>query len=76
MKESCILLNLQPGSAMLLSEVLATPPEVLNPTHPEHDPKAGIVKPSTALNDLKISLLSPEESAKILVLRIDWPQNK
>lgn len=75
MKESCILLNLQPGSAMLLNEVLTTPPEALDPAHPNHDHKACVVKPTAALNDINISLMSPEEAANILRLRIDWPQN-
>lgn len=74
-KEACVLLNLQPGSAMLLNEVLETPSEALEPSESAHNQNMQIVNPVAALNDINITLLSPENAAQILKLRIDWPLN-
>nr|XP_039274264.1 RAD50-interacting protein 1-like [Styela clava] len=75
MNESCVLLNLQSGSAMLLSEVLSTPPEALEQGHPRHDPNSSSVKPSAALSDIGVTLLQPDDASLVLRLRVDWPQN-
>lgn len=60
---------------MLLNEVLETPSEALEPSDSSRNQDMQVVNPVAALNDINITLLSPDNAARILKLRIDWPLN-
>lgn len=65
-KEACIILNLNIGSALLLKDVLqsASENETLNPNQP----------PATAaLNELGVYKLSQKDVEILLNLRASWP---
>ena len=68
MKESCQLLNLQVGNAMLLREAISDSMETDNPFDkivPKSDP-------AKILTEMNVTLLNPDEVAKILKRRIEW----
>nr|XP_009858853.2 RAD50-interacting protein 1-like [Ciona intestinalis] len=67
-KEGCILLTLQSGSALLLREVLE---ESLKPPDPM-DPHPTPVKPTSALNDIGVFLLSAKQALDIIKRRVEW----
>lgn len=68
-KEACIVLNLNMGSALLLRDVLQSAPE----------PRTGIGFHSNqptavaALNELGIYKLAPKDVEILLSLRTNWP---
>ena len=59
--ESCILLNLLPGSAVLLREVL------MNSSKDETDA-------INSLCEIGVANILPESALQILNSRIDWPK--
>ena len=66
-KESCILLNLLPGSAALLQEVL-----VMSTKKSKKDQTAS--EATKALLDIGVNGISPEIALRILNSRVDWPR--
>ena len=67
-KESCKLLNLLPGSAALLMDVLkrAETGDEDDSSQPSH---------TAALNDIGVHKLTPQEAKIVLGLRLNWPNN-
>ncbi|XP_074647667.1 RAD50-interacting protein 1-like [Tubulanus polymorphus] len=63
-KESCMVLNLKRGTAIMLKELIYNALHVLDTTLPPQDPIA-------ALNDVAIFKLSPEDVELVLSLRTD-----
>ena len=63
-KESCVLLTMNVGSALLLKDVLY---QALH--EPSSDPKSHISDPIAALHDLNIYKLSLDDAELILSLR-------
>lgn len=65
-KEACIILNLNIGSALLLKDVLqsASENETLNPNQPSA---------TAALNELGVYKLSQKDVEILLNLRASWP---
>ena len=61
LKEACILLNLMPGSAVLLKETLE-----------EYTPKTKNETSCTALEELGVYRLSVSEVLNVLNSRINW----
>ena len=68
-KEACILLNLLPGSAVLLRDLLKSSETTENER--EGDPSS-----SVALQDTGVYRLTPEDALKVLDLRIHLPNVK
>nr|CAB3265588.1 RAD50-interacting protein 1-like [Phallusia mammillata] len=68
MKESCLLLNLQRGSALLLMELLSeeTDKELASKN------ADNVSDPVRALSDMGIYLIRPKDAARVLKRRIDW----
>jgi len=66
-KESCILLNLLPGSAALLREVL-----VMSTEKGEKDQTA--LEATKSLLEIGVNSISPETALRILNSRVDWPR--
>ena len=65
-KEACILLNLLPGSAVLLRDLLKSSDSVIC--------EGEDVSPSrAALQDAGVYRLTPDESLKVLNLRVHLP---
>ena len=69
-KESCILLNLKTGSAILLRELL------YQTLHAKQsiDQHSKDPAPQVALKDIGVYRLSPKVAEIILNLRTDWPK--
>nr|XP_006814775.1 PREDICTED: RAD50-interacting protein 1-like [Saccoglossus kowalevskii] len=68
-KEACILLNLNLGSAILLRDVL------FHALHEDtSDDSPTTPKPRPALNDIGVYRLTPASAERILNLRTDWPK--
>ncbi|XP_038064366.1 RAD50-interacting protein 1-like isoform X2 [Patiria miniata] len=70
LKESCILLTLKPGSAILLRDLLyQTLHAKQTIDHNTKDPS-----PDAALRDVGVYRLSPKAAELVLNLRTDWPK--
>lgn len=67
-KEACILLNLLPGSAVLLRDLLKS--SGMNQTDSEQGDHSAIV----ALADMGVHRLNPEDALKVLNLRVKLPE--
>ncbi|XP_070580995.1 RAD50-interacting protein 1-like isoform X1 [Ptychodera flava] len=68
-KEACILLNLNLGSAILLRDIL------FHALHEDtSDDSPTIPKPRAALNDVGVYRLTPGAAERIINLRTDWPK--
>ncbi|XP_066291124.1 RAD50-interacting protein 1-like isoform X4 [Branchiostoma lanceolatum] len=70
-KEACLLLNLKPGSAMLLKEMLN---KALNGS--KIDPNTEKESPEKVLMDMGVFKLSIQEAERVLNLRANWPARK
>lgn len=66
-KEACILLNLLPGSAVLLRNLLKS--SGTNQTDGERGDHSAIM----ALTDIGVHRLTPEDALKVLNLRVQLP---
>ena len=64
-KEACILLNLLPGSAVLLRDLLKSSESDVN--------EEGISPASAALQDTGVYRLTSEQALKVLNLRVHLP---
>lgn len=67
MHDSCILLNLLPGSAVLLRDVLMASSKRGN------DDENGLVLVQS-LQEIGVKNISPEMALRILSSRVDWPK--
>ena len=65
-KEACILLNLLPGSAVLLRDLLKS-------SESSHGVDEGISPSCAALQDTGVYRLTPEDAMKVLNLRVRLP---
>ncbi|XP_077980445.1 RAD50-interacting protein 1-like [Glandiceps talaboti] len=69
-KEACILLNLNLGSAILLRDIL------FHALHEDtSDDSPSQPKPRAALNDIGVYRLTPGAAERMLNLRTDWPKS-
>ncbi|XP_078610653.1 RAD50-interacting protein 1-like isoform X1 [Branchiostoma floridae x Branchiostoma japonicum] len=70
-KEACLLLNLKPGSAILLKEML-------NKTihGSKVDPNTEKESPEKVLMDMGVFKLSAQEAERVLNLRANWPAGR
>lgn len=66
-KEACILLNLLPGSAVLLRDLLKS--SGTNQTDGEPGDHSAII----ALRDIGVQRLTPDDALKVLNLRVQLP---
>ena len=64
-KESCLLLTLKPGSAILLRDLLY---------QSIHGKGSMDIAPVSALHDMGVYRLSPRAAEIVLNLRTDWPK--
>lgn len=69
-KEACIILNLNVGSALLLREVLQATSGTMTDTTNIQQPTA-----SAALNEIGIYKLAPQDVEILLNLRTNWPSS-
>ncbi|XP_078690910.1 RAD50-interacting protein 1-like isoform X1 [Branchiostoma floridae x Branchiostoma belcheri] len=70
-KEACVLLNLKPGSAMLLQEMLN---KALHGS--KIDPNTEKESPEKVLMDMGVFKLSAQQAEKVLNLRANWATGK
>ena len=68
MKESCLLLNLQSGNALLLKEAIS---ESIKPDDP-YDRIVPKSDPAKILAEMGVTLFSISDVARILKRRVDW----
>eukprot|EP00058_Branchiostoma_floridae_P018135 XP_002603624.1 hypothetical protein BRAFLDRAFT_126930 [Branchiostoma floridae] len=70
-KEACLLLNLKPGSAILLKEMLN---KTLHGS--KVDPNTEKESPEKVLMDMGVFKLSAQEAERVLNLRANWPAGR